>query len=117
MLSNVAVTVLASVIALTACSNGAEPGASSASALPTLPTNSSERVLIQGKMVFWMYEGEGGCFGTLDRGSDEVQLWIDANACGEREFTEGEQASVVVTFRSDEQWDESQKSYTIVEFK
>ena len=68
-------------------------------------------------MVFWIYEGEGGCYDTLDRGGDEEQLWIDAAACGEREFAEGEQASVVVTFHSDEQWDESQKSYTIVEFK
>ncbi len=46
MLSKNVVTVLASVIALAACSNGTEPGASPASALPKLPTNSSERVLI-----------------------------------------------------------------------
>ena len=119
-MNRVTVVLLSAAISLAACSKEPEPseaaGTSEASSLPRLPTSSSERVLLEGKMNFWMYEGDAGCYGSLERDGEEVQLWIDAESCGEKEYAEGEDAAVVVTFRSDEQYGPG-KTYTIVEFQ
>ena len=103
---------------LLACSDSSEQVNNSVSEdnFPPLPTNSSERVKLNGKMSFWMYEGEAGCYGTIVKGSQEVQLWIDSDGCGEREYAENENASVEVTFRSDNQYGPD-KIYTITRFQ
>jgi hypothetical protein len=66
-------------------------------------------------MVAWLFEGDGGCFGTLKNGSEEVEVWANADSCEKRQYKENEPAAIVVTYRSDEQWGE--KSYSIVEFR
>ena len=101
-----------------ACSDSSEEvaGSTSEASFPSLPTTSSERVVLEGKMAFWMYEGEAGCYGTIVKGSQEVQLWIDAGSCGDREYAENANASVEVTFRSDNQYGPG-KTYTITRFQ
>lgn len=63
-----------------------------------------------------MYEGDAGCYGTIEKGAQEVQLWIDADSCGDKEYQESEPASVVVTYNPDNQYGPG-KTYTIVEFQ
>ena len=111
-------TILTLSCVLLACSDSSEQVTESTSenSFPPLPTDSSERVNLSGKMSFWMYEGEAGCYGTIVKGSQEVQLWIDSNSCGEREYAENEDASVEVTFRSDNQYGPD-KTYTITRFQ
>ncbi len=102
---------------LAACSDSADEssGTSAGSSFPPLPTSSSERVTLTGKMSFWMYEGAGGCFGTIASGSQEVQLWIDADGCGDQDYAENEDASVEVTFKADNQYGPGE-TYTITRF-
>ena len=97
-------------------SDVAENSTASGPSFPSLPTSSSERVQLKGKMAFWMYEGDAGCYGTITDGSSEVELWIDADSCGEREYPENEDASVEVTFNSENQYGPG-KTYTITNFK
>lgn len=104
-----------------ACSSGSDSASGEAgggaSEFPALPTSDAERVLVDGNMSNWFYEGDAGCYGTLSRGASSIELWINADACGEREYSEGASASVVVTYRETEQWMPGKKMYTIVEFK
>lgn len=115
------IALICSTLLLTACSEepggvgGSEPS-TAGSELPALPTTRSERVLLEGKMSFWMYEGDAGCYGTLVRGVEEVELWADVETCAEHEYADNEPAAVVVTYRSDEQWGAGD-SYSIVEFR
>jgi len=108
-------------LATTGCSSNSDTDSSLVEtgdvAFPALPTNSSEQVLVEGAMNNWFYEGDAGCYGTLKRGSSEIEVWIDADGCGEREYDEGARAAVVVTYRESEQWMPGKKSYTIVEFQ
>ena len=62
-----------------------------------------------------MYEGAAGCYGAITDGATEVNLWIDAESCGEKEYDENEAASVEVTFNSDNQYGPG-KTYTITSF-
>jgi len=108
------------LVSLVACSgtkesNPAPTSSKSIGSFPTLPTNTTETVVLDGEMVFWMYEGSGGCFGTISDGSKEVQLWIDAEACGETEYAENEDAVLEVTFNTDNQYG-PEVMYTIVSF-
>ncbi|MDX1408591.1 MAG: hypothetical protein R3330_10675 [Saprospiraceae bacterium] len=79
------------------------------------PSGPDERALLTGSMSFWMYEGSAGCYGTLETGGQSVSLWVDADSCGEREYHEGESASVEVTFNPDNQYGPG-KTYTITRF-
>ena len=108
---------LIALACLSACSdsNDADLKISGNSTFPPLPSNSSERVTLTGKMSFWMYEGEAGCYGTITSGSEEVNLWIDADSCGEKVFDENEQVSVEVTFSPDNQYGPG-ATYTITRF-
>lgn len=90
-------------------------GSSSNAGFPSLPTTDAERVLIEGKMIGWFFEGDGGCFGTLKNGAQEVEVWAEADACEQKEYKENEPAAIVVTYRRSEQW--AEKSYSIVEFR
>jgi len=108
------------LVSLVACSGTKESNpvptpSKSAGSFPTLPTNTTETLVIEGEMVFWMYEGSGGCFGSLSDGSKEIQLWIDADSCGETEYAENENATVEVTFNTDNQYG-TEVMYTIVNF-
>ncbi len=105
-------------IALGGCSENSAPTTStetSASRFPALPTSADERVTLNGRMTFWMYEGDGGCFGSISDGVQEVELWVDVDTCGEVEYPENAPASVAVTYRSDNQYAPG-TLYTIVSF-
>ena len=103
---------------LVACSDSSDQASETVSggSFPALPTSSSERVTLEGQMSFWMYEGDAGCYGTIVRGSREVQLWADADDCGHREYAENAFASVEVTYREDNQYGPGE-TYTIPRFK
>ena len=104
--------------ALVACSDSSNQASETVSgdSFPTLPTSSSERVTLEGQMSFWMFEGDAGCYGTIVKGSQEVQLWVGADTCGDREYAENEAASVEVTYKTDNQYGPG-KTYTITRFK
>jgi len=107
-------------VLLVACSGTKESNpvptpSKSEGSFPALPTNTTETVVLDGEMVFWLYEGSGGCFGAISDGSKEVQLWIDAEACGETEYAENDDAVLEVTFNTDNQYG-PEVMYTIVNF-
>ena len=78
--------------------------------------SSTDYVEINGTITFWMYEGDGGCFGSISKGGDEIQLWVGVDACGEHEYKEGEIATFEITFNSENQYGPG-KTYTITEFR
>ena len=102
---------------LSACSSSddSSPLSSAKSSFPSLPSSSAERVTLDGVMSFWMYEGDAGCYGTITDGAVEVNLWVDADSCGEKEFGENEAASIEVTFNPENQYGPG-KTYTITSF-
>lgn len=81
-----------------------------------LPTNASEKVILSGLMSFWMYEGSAGCYGSLTIDISEVNLWVNADSCGEKEYKENESASVEVIYDTSNQYGPG-KTYTITSFK
>jgi len=114
--------LLAAIVMLTACSDnsgqntvpaGSNPAASPG--FPSLPSSADERVILNGKMTFWMYEGDAGCFGSISDGTQEVELWVDVDTCGQVEYPEDGTASLEVTFQPDMQLGQG-PVYTIVNF-
>ena len=102
-------------LSLSACGDAPqEPLDSRANGL-ALPTGPHETITVSGKMTFWMYEGDAGCYGSLLTGGQEVELWIDADACGDTEYAENAPASVDITWREDNQWGPV-NTYTITRF-
>lgn len=81
-----------------------------------LPTSTSEKMVISGEMIFWMYEGSAGCYGDILVKGVEINLWINENSCGEKEFKENQAASVEITFNPKNQYGPG-KTYTITSFK
>ena len=69
-----------------------------------------------GKMAFWMFEGDAGCYGAIADGNSEVQLWVDADKCEDVEYSENEDASVEVTFSTENQYGPGD-TYTITKFQ
>ncbi|ABD79705.1 hypothetical protein [Saccharophagus degradans] len=111
--------VISLVLFGAACSdrttNELEQPKETSGAFPTLPTSSHEVVTLSGKMSFWMYEGDAGCYGAITDGINEIQLWVNVEKCGDREYAENEAVSVDVTFNSDNQYGPG-KTYTIIAF-
>lgn len=109
------------VLGLAGCSDSsnemAAPGASlSAMRFPTLPASPAETVVLDGVMTFWEYEGDGGCYGTISDGLQELWLWVDVDTCGEVNYQDNDRAIVEVTFNPDNQFGPG-KTYTIVSFR
>ena len=104
--------------AIFACSDSSDPAneTGSGESFPALPTSRSERVTLNGQMSFWMFEGEAGCYGTIVSDYQEVQLWVSADDCSDRDYGDNESASVEVTYRKDNQYGPG-KTYTITRFK
>ena len=111
-------TVLLFSTVLTACGKDSneepELGATSVDTLD-LPTSPSEKVLLKGKMTYWDWEGDAGCYGTFEKDGQEVQLWANADACENVEYKENQQVSIKVTFNPDEQWGPG-NTYTVTNF-
>lgn len=63
-----------------------------------------------------MYEEAAGCYGALSTPQTEIQLWVDVDTCGEREYKDKEQATVEITFNPDNQYGAG-KTYAITSFK
>ncbi len=108
------------ILALGACSeSGSESTATSTAgkgrSFPALPTSTSESATLEGRMRFWMYEGDGGCFGTITDGTKDLELWVDVDTCGDKDYAENAPATVTVTFNPENQYG-SGKMYTIVSF-
>ena len=107
---------MSAALLVAACSdNGTEAAGGSAEGFDALPTSPAETRVVAGKMTFWMYEGDGGCFGYLANGASELQLWVDVDACGETEYAENQPAEVEVTFNPENQYGPG-KTYTITRF-
>jgi hypothetical protein len=83
---------------------------------PGLPTSAADKATVSGNMSTWMADGDGGCFGTLAKGKSEIEVWAEADACENIDYEDNALATLVVTFKADEQWGAG-KSYSIVEFK
>ncbi len=104
---------------LSACSeseNDDSKHSNSDKGFQSLPSNESERTIVNGRMSFWMYEGDAGCYGTLAKGISEIQLWIDADSCIDKSYSENQKASVEITFNQSNQYGPG-KTYTITAFK
>ena len=105
-------------IVLTACgkdtNDNPELGAASVSKLD-LPTSPSDKVLLNGKMTYWDWEGDAGCYGTLEQDGQEVQLWANADSCKNVSYNENQEVAIKVTFNPDEQWAPG-NTYTVISF-
>lgn len=111
-------SILLATVTLVACSDSGSDQiekTDQSSHFSSLPASSSERVVLKGKMSFWMYEGSAGCYGELMRGTEAIQLWVDAESCADKEFAENQDTSVEVTFNPDNQYGPG-KTYTITKF-
>jgi hypothetical protein len=106
------------LVLITGCSDsgGPESNQPAKSNQVSLPENPSERANITGEMSFWMYEGSAGCYGTLVSQGKEIQVWVDADTCGEREYEENQSATLELTFNPDNQYGPG-KTYTITSFE
>lgn len=115
-----AILILVAVAMVSSCSKtDSDEGVAadeSGSAFGVLPTSTADQVSVSGDMSFWMYEGDAGCYGNLTKGGSEIQLWVDADKCGNVEYEENAPATLVITFNPNEQWGPG-KTYTIVDFK
>ena len=112
------ISLFSVLIFITACSdgNGPGPGQAASTNQVSFPESPSERVNLTGEMSFWMYEGAAGCYGTLVSQGEEVQVWVDADTCGDREYEENQRATLELTFNPDNQYGPG-KTYTITSFE
>lgn len=110
------------VLSLAACTDGSSTEVNTAvkgnyEAFPTLPSSTSEVTTIKGSMEWWFWEGDGGCFGTITDGRQNVELHSEADLCEPIEYSEGEEAVLSITFDSNKQYlPNGQKLYSIVKF-
>ena len=104
--------------ALTACGTDSDEEsnlrATSKNALE-LPTSPGEKVLLEGKMTFWMWEGSAGCYGAVESDGQEIKLWADAVACENVNYNENQQVSIKVTFNPLNQYGPGE-TYTVLQF-
>lgn len=111
--------LLALMLFIAGCSDSSSDSdpstANAAHAFPPLPTSAADPVTLSGSMSFWMYEGDGGCFGTITDGLAEVWLWVDVDTCGETDYEENQPAKVEVIFSQENQYG-PEKMYTITRF-
>lgn len=112
------IVLFAVLILIAGCSdgNGSASNQLASSEQISLPESPSERVNITGEMAFWMYEGAAGCYGTLVSQGKEIQVWVDADTCGDREYEENQRAALELTFNPGEQFGPG-KTYTIKSFE
>lgn len=113
------VIVLSAVFMFIAgCSDGNAPASEQAASSNqvSLPESPNERVNLTGEMSFWMYEGAAGCYGTLVSQGNEIQVWVGADTCGDREYEENQRATLELTFNPNNQYGPG-KTYTITSFE
>ncbi|MGH1448071.1 MAG: hypothetical protein ACRBBM_01415 [Pseudomonadaceae bacterium] len=110
--------LIAVLIIIAGCSddNGSASSQAASANQVVLPEDASERVSLTGEMSFWMYEGAAGCYGTLVSQGEEVQVWVDADSCGDREYEENQSATLELTFDPENQYGPG-KTYTITSFE
>lgn len=104
-------------VLLSSCGNNSDeiPAQGAAHAAADMPPKSGETVEISGVMSFWMYEGSAGCYGTLESGSNEIQLWSDADRCGDTDYEENEKTTLRIKYSDDNQYGPG-TTYTVVSF-
>ena len=100
------------------CSDGNDSASDQAASSNqvSLPESPSERATLTGEMSFWMYEGAAGCYGTLVSQGKEIQVWVAADRCSDREYEENQSATLELTFNPDNQYGPG-KTYTITSFE
>lgn len=117
---NKIVSALFTAVLISGCSDTGSSNTPTTSGSQTgfssLPESSAEKVTVSGNMIAWLYEGDGGCFGTLRSGSSEIELWADVETCGDKDYADDEEASVEITYNTGNQYGDD-KTYTITEFK
>ena len=115
-------SLVAIALCITGCSDtsGVDVDASVATkfqAFPTLPTSTSQSIEVTGAMTWWFWEGDGGCFGTLTDGRQNLELHAEADLCEPIDYEEGQEATITVTFDPDKQYSPNdEKMYSIIEF-
>tara|TARA_R110001599_G_scaffold28969_5_gene99622 strand:- start:38629 stop:39075 length:447 start_codon:yes stop_codon:yes gene_type:complete len=111
-------TLFVVLISIMGCSDGnaPEPDESAQSNQVSLPEGPNDRVKLTGEMSFWMYEGAAGCYGAFVSQGKEVQVWVDADTCGDREYAENQPATLVLTFNPENQYGPG-TTYTITSFE
>lgn len=101
---------------VSACSDSSNSQPSLGAAVATeLPTSTADTLEISGKMSFWMYEGDAGCYGALNIDNSEIQLWSSADKCIDTDYSENQSASIKITYNPGNQYGPG-KTYTVVGF-
>lgn len=84
---------------------------------PALPTNRSEKVILEGKMTHWFIEGAAGCYGRISDSVSEIELWSDIEMCSNIGYRINETARIEITYHSENQYlDDGSKMYEITSF-
>jgi hypothetical protein len=114
-------TLFVVLISIMGCSDGNAPESdesaqSNQANQVSLPEGPNDRVKLTGEMSFWMYEGAAGCYGAFVSQGKEVQVWVDADTCGDREYAENQPATLELTFNPENQYGPG-TTYTITSFE
>ncbi|WVM91944.1 hypothetical protein ULG90_19265 [Halopseudomonas pachastrellae] len=80
-----------------------------------LPTGPHETITVSGKMTSGCTKATPAATAACSPAVRRVELWIDADACGDTEYAENAPASVDITWREDNQWGPG-NTYTITRF-
>ncbi len=114
-------TLFVVLISIMGCSDGNAPESDEAAQSNqanqvSLPESLNDRVNLTGEMSFWMYEGAAGCYGTFVSQGKEVQVWVDADTCDDREYAENQPVTLELTFNPENQYGPG-TTYTIKSFE
>ena len=84
---------------------------------PNLPTSTEEKIVLEGSMEWWFWEGDGGCFSTITDGRKNVELHSEADLCVKVDYNEGQEAKIKITYDPNKQYSSDGKPmYSIVTF-
>ena len=111
--------ILISMLFLVACSDSGD-NASKLSPFPEMPKDKSTLVQLTGKVDFWLFEGDAGCYGTLTDGLNKVEVYSEAIICEKVTVSEGSVITVDIIYDSqisDIVSDGEKPSYTIIAFR
>jgi hypothetical protein len=110
---------IAVLLQMIACEETVEDSSIKSYALPfpTLPT-ANKSVTVTGTVKWWFWEGDGGCFGTLSAGGNDIELYSEADLCAPIEYEEGDVATMDIVFLKENQYHpEGKAMYTVAKFR
>ncbi|MCJ8314694.1 MAG: hypothetical protein HRU38_21440 [Saccharospirillaceae bacterium] len=84
---------------------------------PVLPISTDDEVELTGAMGWWFFEGDGGCFGTISNGRQNLELHAEADLCEAVGYDQNQRAVIIVTYNSNKQYaPDNQTMYSIIKF-